>query len=179
MTYSNDQMMAALKTPPSPSTRRLYKRAWTTALLGFVLLVLSFALSFYWRVRWAIAVYGDHVSEELSDLFHSLSWLNSVAVVADMIGMVLVVSSIVFVIRGLLVDNDRWRARTILVGTLKRLKLIALIALMFYLFYVPISILMQLVFGGAYWLALSFNPAFLFLAALPLVLAHALNKPSV
>jgi len=148
-------------------------------LLGFVLLVLSFALSLYWRMRWTIAVYEDHGIDELSDFLRDFSWLDSVAVVADMIGMVLMVSSIVFVIRGLLVDNDRWRAGTILVGTLKRLELIALIALMFYLFYVPISILMEFAFSGAYWLAFFFNPAFLFLAALPLVLAHALNKSLV
>ncbi len=177
MTYGDDLTMAALKGPPSPSAPQ-FKKAWTAALLGFVLLILSFALSLYWRMRWTMAVYGDRGIDDLSDFLHDFSWLNSVAVVANMIGMVLMVSSIVFVIRGLLVDNNRWRAGTILVGTLKRLKMIALIALMFYLFYVPISILMELAFGAAYWLAFVYNPAFLFLAALPLIIAHALNKPS-
>jgi len=172
MTYSDDQIMAALKGPPSPSAP-LFKKAWTTALLGFVLLILSFALNIYFWMRWTKIVYGDYDIDEI----RRLSWLNGVTGIANMIGIVLIVASIAFVIRGLLVDNNRWRAGTILIGTLKRLECVALIALMFYLLYVPILILTAFVLGSAYMLASYSNPAVLFLAAMPLIIAHALNKP--
>jgi hypothetical protein len=163
---------STLKVSSPPSARRVYKMAWTAALLGFVLLILSFALNIYFWIRWTKIIYGDHDFDEID----RLSWLSSIAGITDMVGIVLMVASIVFMIRGLLAENDRQRAGTILFGTLKRLEWVTLIALMFYVLYLPMLTLIAFVLGSAYMLAYSSNPAFLFLAALPLIVANALHK---
>ena len=177
MTDTSDWEMTALKTlkvPPSPSAP-LFKKAWTAALLGFVLFILSFVLNVYFYERWiGLTQGGYHDIDDLRDL----SWLSAIMGVAHFIGTVLMVASIVLVIRGLLINSDRQRSGTILIGTLKKLKWVAIIALMLYLLYLPLAVL-----GGFFWefMRLSYyssSAAFVFLAALPLIVAHALNKHS-
>jgi len=174
MTYSDDHMMAALKMPSSSNARRLYKLAWVAALLGFVLRIFDFVLSLYWYARQTEYIRGDHDIDYIRDY----SWLSGIMGIASFIGTVLMVASIVFVIRGLLIDNNRQRSGAILVGTLKKLELVAIIALTLCLLYLPVTFLIWFVSWYSYVVIYMTNAAFVFVAALPLIVAHALYKSS-
>jgi len=146
--------------------------AWTAALLGFALRILTFILNLYWYERWTEFIRGDHDVDYIRDS----NWLNGVMGIAGFISTVLVVASIVFVIRGLLIDNNRQRSGAILIGTLKKLEWVAIIALTLYLLYLPISVLFWFVSWYSYGAIYISNAAFIFVAALPLIVAHALHK---
>jgi len=159
--------LTALGTSPPSSARRLFKMAWIAALLGFVLLILSDVLSFFFFER-----VFDH-SYDIRDI----SWLSSISSISSLIGIALMVACIIFMIRGLLIENSLQHSGTILLGTLRSLEWVAMIALALYLTYLPLSLL-GMVFESPFLLALSYsNPAFLCLWALPVIVAHALNKP--
>jgi len=174
MTYSDDRTTAALKMPRSPSARRLYKLAWIAALLGFVLRILDFVLDLYRYERLTGFIRGEPDFDYIRDS----SWLVSIIGIIGFISTVLMVASIFFVIRGLRVDNNRARSGVILVGTLKRLEWVAIVALTLYLLYLPLDLLVVLVSDGSYGVYYMVNAAFIFVAALPLIVAHALNKSS-
>ncbi|OGS57110.1 MAG: hypothetical protein A3K60_04535 [Euryarchaeota archaeon RBG_19FT_COMBO_56_21] len=136
-------------------------------MLGYVLLILSSVLDvFIWE-----RIYDP--SHDLRDI----SWLSALSGIIGFIGIVLMVASIVFVIRGLRVDNDRQRSGTILIGTLRSLEWVAIIALTLYLLYLPISLLGYVLESVFLLVFYASGPAFLCLWALPLIVAHALNKP--
>jgi len=169
--------MAALETlkmPLSPGARRLYKMAWVAALLGFVLRILAFILDLYHWQRWTEYIQGDHDV----DYWNESGWLFGIEGIASFISTVLMVASIVFVIRGLLIDNNRQRSGVILIGTLKKLEWVAIIALALYLLYLPISFLFWFDSEYSYGVINMVNAAFIFVTALPLIVAHALYKSS-
>lgn len=87
------------------------------------------------------------------------------------------VGSIVFVLSGLMAETDKQRPAKILLGILGQLKLIALIALILYVVVLPVSILSGIL--GSYLILYVHIPAYLAIAALPLLIARALNKGSL
>lgn len=177
MTRTSDREMAALETlkmPLSPGARRLYKMAWVAALLGFVLRILAFIVGLYQQERWTEFIRGDHDVDYLNES----NWLYGIEGIAGFISTVLMVASIVFVIRGLLIDNNRQRSGVILIGTLKKLEGVAIIALALYLLYLPISFLFWFDSEYSYGVIYMTNVAFIFVTALPLIVAHALYKSS-
>lgn len=170
MTLTYDGATEALKEPPSAGAQRLYKMAWIAALLGFVLRILAFILSIYHYERLSEYLHGDHDI----DFIHESNWLNGIMSIAGFISTILMVASIIFVIRGLLIDNNRQRSGAILIGTLKKLEWVAMIALALYLLFLPISYLFWFVSEDSYGVIYMTNAAFIFVSALPLIVAHAL-----
>ena len=181
MTDTPDWEMAALealKAPAFPNARS-FKTAWVAALLGFVVILLAFVLNVYYWERWIGYFQGDNYE---FDRVRDISRLGAISGYAFGIGTVFMVASIVFVFRGLSIDDDRRRSGTILIGTLERLKWVAMFALVLYL----VSAVLRIAFGES-WLEFSsygvmrlmYYPsgaANVFLAALPLIATHALNK---
>jgi hypothetical protein len=182
MTQTSDWERAALtasRVSPSPSAPQ-YRIAWVAALLGFVAILLSFVIYVYYWERLSDSLQGqDHGI----DTYREISRLGTISGYAFYVGIVFIVASIVLVICGLSVDDDRRRSGTALIGTLSRLKWVAIFALFLYL----ISTAFIIAYGES-WLKFSYydvmklmyypsRVADAFLASLPLIIAHALNKP--
>jgi low temperature requirement protein LtrA len=184
MTQTSDwekAALTALRVSPSPSAPQ-YKMAWVAALLGFVAILLSFVIYVYYWER--LTDYWQGQGHDI-DTIRDISRLGTISGYAFYIGTVFIVASIVLVVCGLSVDDDRRRSGTVLIGTLSKLKWIAIFALFLYL----ISTVFIIAFGES-WLGFSsydvmrlmYYPsraADAFLAALPLIIAHTLNKPRV
>jgi len=159
----------------------LFRMAWIAALLGFVLILLSFVLHVYFWERYIDYFEGGDYSLGEGDIYR----LYTISGYASGIGTVFMVASIVFVICGLSIDYDRRRSGTILVGTLRRLKWVAMFALVLYLLDTVSGIVFGeswLEFGSYGVIRLLYYPssaAHVFLAALPFIVAYALNKARV
>ena len=182
MSYAPDETQVMLTQEPggTPGTStsypsaRLFKIAWSLALLGFILRILFFALDIYWSWRHVEFLRGNHDTDYLTDV----NWLSGIMNTAAFTSTVLMIASIVFVIRGLLNDKNRARSGVILIGTLKKLEWVAVFALTLYLLFLPASFLLSFfsAYSYAYGGVLIANAALIFVSALPLIVAHALYK---
>ena len=183
MTYSNEQMMAALKVP-RPTTAPVFKTAFIIATVGFILVALSMALFVLYYELWIGQVSnGAHGSAD----FSLLGRLIRISSYAQGIGSVMMVLSIVVMIHGLRIQDDLSGSKAALYSALNRAKWVALLSLMLYALSTVVEIAIgetspdlstDASFKVTRLISYSSFAAFVFLAALPVIVAHALNKPS-
>jgi len=175
--------LAALKVSPSPSARPLFKMAVIIAALGFILVVLSMALYVLFYESWVDQIRNGY--PDIEKLNH-IARLSSISGYANGVGVVMTVASIVAIIRGLQIQDDLSGSKTALYGALKRAKWVAILSLMLYMLSTVIEIVIgetshdlstDASFNASRLIIYSSDAAFVFLAALPLIAAHALNKP--
>ncbi len=159
--------------PPHRSVRKTYRSAWIVALVGFLILSISVIIqSLYWGQAFR-SLYSDRMD---IDSLRSLSVLLSAASLLSFAGIILMVTCIVLVIRGLRAEKNRQRSGAAIVRSLRGLEAVALIALALYLIDMPLMVLASFLESPALMVISYSNPMLLAIAALPLLLAHALNN---
>jgi len=183
MTNSAIQEIGVLGSRPAQGSS-WFKMAMIVAALGFILIVFSMALYVLFYESWIDSIRNG--VPDIEELRH-ITRLSSISGYANGVGVVMMVASIVVIIRGLQIQDDLSGSKTALYGALKRAKWVAILSLMLYMLSTVIEIVIgetshdlsiDASFNASRLMIYSSNAAFVFLAALPLIAAHALNKPS-
>ena len=181
VTYHPYEMQNSSEPQPADSgnerfpaeSRVMFKRAWTFALVGFGLYIVSFIIGSVNTL-----IFDEALRKGDIDLIRNNAWLSSISSIASFVALALLIASLMFVMRGLLEDADMRRSGQILFKAIPTMKWIVLVALILFIVSLPLTFSDAAMRTPNFLASYASSTAFLLLWMLPVLIAHALNKNS-